>query len=555
MKKELALSLITALVLMLCDSPVISEPIYGDYTVYREYRDDLYSLQRDIALIYMELHQQKNPRAVYEHILQTTEKTALLIGEAESASRDVHDALQISVQDYMEILLRLGISEKQKESLVVLGYTEDDIDKLLTWLLYYNDYYHHAVSGFTPEEIEWFYSMGLTDEQIAELQTIMEEHYAQLHTAQQMVKQHQKELLYVQVSLSIAASRTLLELSEKGKSKSELQDAEEKLLQAICSVSEDQSSLEHVKAFSKQVYKAAEQKIRKGEEQYLVDFFVGLQVHCGALTALNGDPAFGLKVIQSYERVVSECVASPERPSPSLPQTDGQPTSLKDTVPITDFVGQVEEFDETNNMGMTVLFVKASDTNLWQAIALLVGFITTHFGQVEFSLQSVVEFLTAGITATTIVIGTVGAFFLLVVTAPTIGYEWPPAVPGWIEGDQVIIIVEGSYGQGHIEERAKSKEPCIASSHQAILDDKYMIQEIVVHALKLLYNENTGQYIYYYVHSGKEWGVFVEEYENRYYQLITAYRADCSPFKCEGKEFNTVLEKWICEGFKLISFW
>jgi hypothetical protein len=55
---------------------------------------------------------------------------------------------------------------------------------------------------------------------------------------------------------------------------------------------------------------------------------------------------------------------------------------------------------------------------------------------------------------------------------------------------------------------------------------------------------------------GKEWCVFVEEYENDYYQLITAYRADCKPFKCGGKEYNTLLEKWIkYENFKLVSFW
>ena len=88
----------------------------------------------------------------------------------------------------------------------------------------------------------------------------------------------------------------------------------------------------------------------------------------------------------------------------------------------------------------------------------------------------------------------------------------------------MIIIVEGSYGQGHIAERAQSKDECIKSSHQAILDDKYMIQKIVMHAEKLFYNRGNGQYIYYYVVNGKEWCIFVEEYENKYYQLITAYR-------------------------------
>jgi hypothetical protein len=126
-----------------------------------------------------------------------------------------------------------------------------------------------------------------------------------------------------------------------------------------------------------------------------------------------------------------------------------------------------------------------------------------------------------------------------------------------IQGDEILIVVEGSYGQGHIEQRAQSDDKCIRSSHQAILNDKYMIRDIVVHALRLLYNEHTGQYVYYYIDgSGKEWGVFIREYENRYYQLWTAYRADCGPpFYCGDDKFPTIIGKWICEGFKLISLW
>jgi len=50
---------------------------------------------------------------------------------------------------------------------------------------------------------------------------------------------------------------------------------------------------------------------------------------------------------------------------------------------------------------------------------------------------------------------------------------------------------------------------------------------------------------------GKEWVVFIEEYENKYYQLITAYRADCPPFKCgkDNKDYDSIFDKWICEGW------
>jgi hypothetical protein len=56
--------------------------------------------------------------------------------------------------------------------------------------------------------------------------------------------------------------------------------------------------------------------------------------------------------------------------------------------------------------------------------------------------------------------------------------------------------------------------------------------------------------------SGKEWGVFIKEYKNKYYELRTAYRVDCGPpFRCKDREFNSILDKWICEGSKVISLW
>ncbi len=576
MKKGLAFGLVAVLFLMMCDIPPISESEgENPYKLYKEYRNSLYLLQKDITQVYLEIDR-KNPQAVYEHILQVIEKTARLVGEVNTASQHVHDHLQISLQNHLEILLILGLSEEQKENLANLGYAEEDIDELSDWLLHYNDYYHHVSTGFTPEEMEKFYSLGFTDDEISELQTIIHTHYIQLHTAQKVVKEHQMELLNIQVLLSVTALQTLTE-SEKDNGKIEgkekldsLLNAERKLLKSVLDLSEDETSLEHVKTFSKQMYKAAEQKIRKGGNQYLVDFFVGLQMHCAALTALHGDARVGFAEIQLYKDVLSECAASPKRSVPSPAQTSEQQMTLEPPVQLKDFVGQVEEFDETNNMGVTFAFVKAPDTTLMEFLTLFSGFVTVNYGEtawVSFTLPqlsiSLESLLAGGVTVTSIFTGVAGAVLLLIITAPAVGYEWPPAVPGWIEGDQVIIIVEGSYGQGHIAERAESgKDPCIRSSHQAILDDKYMIQEIVMHPEKLFYNKNTGQYIYYYVaNAGKEWAVFIEEYENKYYELITAYKVDCGPpYKCRDKsgeihEFETIIKKWICEGFILISPW
>ncbi len=243
MKKALALSLIIIFSVTMYDVPALSEPASEDpYKIYKEYRDSLFSLQQDIAHVCMELHQGKNVQAVYEHMLQVTEKTAVLIGKAENTSQNVHDILQISLQDRMEMILILGLSEKQKENLIELGYTEDDMAELLDWILLHNDHYFHAAAGFTPEEIEQLHSMGLTDEHIVELHTKIKDYYTKMHTTQQVVKQHQIELMHIQLLLSLSILQTLSDLDKGGKGKSELQDAEEKLLQAILNVSEDQSS-------------------------------------------------------------------------------------------------------------------------------------------------------------------------------------------------------------------------------------------------------------------------------------------------------------------------
>ena len=304
----------------------------------------------------------------------------------------------------------------------------------------------------------------------------------------------------------------------------------------------------------------------------MVDFFVGLQAHCGAVTALNGDPKLGLAEIRVYEDIILECVTNNERQLPQPIPTSGEsPMSdeslSEQSIPVTDFVGQVEEYDETNNLAVTHVFVKASDTTLLQFLVMLSLFVFLEFGEAGWAitLPQIADILG---TITTITVSAVvtklvivaGAFFLLIVTAPSIGHEWPPAVPGWIQGDQIIIIVEGSFAQGHIPERAKSKNPCVASSHQAVLDNKYIIQDIVVHALKLYYNHGTGQYIYYYLDdAGREWAAFIRKWgKTKFYELRTAYRVDCPPpYECKttGQKFNTVIGKWLCEGFKLIGLW
>jgi hypothetical protein len=570
--KAAALSLTLILFLAFCNIPSLpgdTEDIDNtDFPVYREYREDLYSLQKDLTLLYMELQQGKNTQAVYQHTLQVIETTALQIGKAQYASQDIHDALQVSLQDHLEIILLMGLSDNRKESLTDLGYTDEDIAEITEWLATFNDFHNYAVTGFAPEERERFYQAGLTDDQISELQDVLVDHYSTLHTASQVVKEQQTELLDIQTTLSIAALKLLLEGSpEKGKKKDDgpgLQNAEEKLIEAIQVLSESQSSLEHVKAFSKEVYKAAEQKLRKGKAEYLADFFIGLQIHCGALTALNGDTAMGISEIEVYTDSLRECSLSDMRSYSPL-QAYEESAPVYTAHPLGDFVGDVEELDETNNLGVALVFVKKPDLSLMELLVMLPLFVYANLNAFEWSLTLpdilaiLHAILDACLTVLSISVGVVGAVFLLVVTAPSVGYEWPPAVPGWIDGKQVIIVVEGSHGQAHIPERAQSTKECVASSHQAILDNKYMIQEIIERALKLFYNANTGRYIYYYVDdAGEEWAVFIRNYQKDLYELRTAYRVDCPPpYKCrkDGSDHLTIIGKWLCEEFVQISIY
>ncbi len=95
--------------------------------------------------------------------------------------------------------------------------------------------------------------------------------------------------------------------------------------------------------------------------------------------------------------------------------------------------------------------------NVWKGGSLFV--------YTEWSVGGLAAFIdsciTAGITVAALALGAVAAFLLLIITAPSVGEEWPSYVPGTVNGDEVVIMVEGSYGQGHITERAKNgKDSC-----------------------------------------------------------------------------------------------
>lgn len=548
MKKILAPTLSLLLFVTMCDIPAFSQPT-SEYEIYNDYRNSLITLQQDVAQLYLEL-QQKNPQAVYQHILQITEDTAALIGNAEIASHNVYKGFQGSLQGHLELFFQYGLSEKQKKELLDLGYTEKDIAEIMKSLAYYNDYYYHAVEEFTPEQVQWFYSMGLTDTQIIELQTKIRDHYTQIHTLEEEIKQHQIELLYVQFSLSIAALKMLLDQENTDKKSDNLKKAEEKLLKAIKNVSDDRSSLEHVKAFSKQVYKAAEQKIRNGESQYMVDFFVGLQIHCGAVTALHGDTAFGLTEIKSYEGILSECISNIES---ILLHGQNEPVTEQLQSPdasVTDFVGQVKESNEDNNSGYIIVVVKTWGTRISDIAQMM-----AEWGIPEVVRHLFLKFLRKviglAIGAAKFVVGVVAIIYTLITTAPPAGGSWVECAVDCMTEDPSGIfaeIYEDKNTVATIEEGTQSGKQCERFGYRAVYTDPIQIVYTIMHAIKV-YKSPDNRYYYYRKDNKDEWVVEVDVLEHECCgRVAAAYRVDCD-YECG----DTILEKWeLCDNFTLV---
>lgn len=562
MKRKLALILTVIVFLMISNVPIISEFRSEDpYKIYNEYKDSLLRLQQDIAHIYMELQRGKNPQPIYEHLLQSIESTATLIGKAELASQHVADGLQMSLWAQMDVLFIFGLTIQQKKDLTNLGYTEEDITKILESLAHYDDYYYSAVTGFTTEEIEWFHSMGLTDGQITELQNDVRAHYVNARTYQELVKQHQSKLLYIQILLSMSVLQIFAELGhhEKDKYKSELKNAEKKLMEAILNVSTDQSSLERVKALSKQVYKMADQEIRSGKEQYFVDFFIGLQIHCGALTALHGDLDFGLAEIRLYTSVLSECIILSERLTSSSLQADENSIALndipenspEDIVHIPNSIeeegesqGQVEESDETNNVGWVSVLIKASDSSDWGFWRMVYTYIVTNLGQ-ALALEEVKYFLTShiGDAAALYVTSAGGVILTVITTAPGIGETWRDSIP-YDPAGFFTNIIEDKETIEEIERGARSGRLCRQERYCAVLRDPGVIVYTIMCAERI-YRSPWGNYFYYMKdNSGYEWVVEVQDMQYGLGRVAQAHRVGCGDLEYFGTSYNTIYDMW-----------
>jgi len=547
MKKWIIYSLCAICFIAFCDIPLLSGPVQNKKNAYDEYLDTLFSLQKDTAHTYIDFQKGKNSHAVYVEILQLIEDTAILIGMAEQASLAVHEGYQFSVKGNIKTIAILGFTEPQQEYLLNIGYSKKDIEYIHAHLLEYNDFCYHAMNGFTIEQKAQFYEMGLTDEQIEVLRGSITENYSQMLTNQQIIKNHQRGLIQVQSVLSLSAFKILTEMDWKKENKSNnLIKTEKKLYEAIFSSCEDFSSLEKVKAFSKQIYKSAEQKICNGENHYFFDYFIGLQIHCGALTALNGDVEFGMTEIYFYGELLKDLIETPDR---SFTYDNLKSTSTE-SIPMPVLPekirgeGNIEESDEDNNFGWVLVFIKTSDSNMW-------GF-TTSIGE-WFSKYVFPEVLAKAIReilmklsiseTTSSLFGTAGGtIFGLIMTAGQVGGGWLDYVENDPSGIFDYIVIDEETMNTIYEGRKIIG--CLGEGIIALDEDPIQIQYTIWNALSV-YKAKWGTYFYYMeTLFGDIWVLEVEEKGFKIGRIIIGYKEECVKFECYGNEYYDIREQW-----------
>ncbi|MBU7017228.1 MAG: hypothetical protein HXS44_06940, partial [Theionarchaea archaeon] len=294
----------------------------------------------------------------------------------------------------------------------------------------------------------------------------------------------------------------------------------------------------------------AEQKIRKGEPQYMVDFFVGLQIHCGAVTALHGDKEFGINEIKSYEGVLSECILTERVELLTQPALIGDSLS-SDTTPVPGFVGQIEESNEDNNAGYIILIVKSWGTRISDFLHSL-----SEWGiqdQVEKWIREFLkEYIGYGAASLTVKVG--GVIFTLIITAPPVGGSWVECVVDCMTQDPSGIfmeIFEDKETVETIEAGTQIGEDCEREGYRGVYDDPMQIVYTIMLAIEI-YKSPDNHYFYYMMDNlGGKWVVEVEILGHAGCgRVVRAYRVNCGPYACSGHSDLTILEKWVlCDNF------
>lgn len=358
-----------------------------------EYQEDLLDLNEKIAKVYQEINEGKKGKETYPHAIKAAKETAEMIGKtnelATLMSESGFETGTTNLSSQLEDIAIYGFSSEVKDSLVQLGYSSEDIEALETKTTEYNAYFYRiSTDGFNSEEIQGMKDAGYTDSGIENLENSITLRYSSDMNAAEQLNASKSELYQLQTTLSILSLKLLMDSSkEKGKiskkQKEHLYKLEKKLLDDI-----DKGKWNHIKDDGKELYKYSEMLIKKSNNasEFSVDYFIGLQMHLAAVTALEGDEAFALNVIDTYklalEDLASKRAVEKEetgtgkgkvKASIFNPLADSiefgaykilsvigslvPKFSIPSVVALPGIVGQVDELDETNNVVETTITV------------------------------------------------------------------------------------------------------------------------------------------------------------------------------------------------------
>jgi len=469
-----------------------------------DYKEDLFDLNKKIAKVYQELNDSQksgNDESTYVNIVETAEETAELIGKTNQLAKLLlvsgFETASTSLSNQLLDVAVNGFSPEVKDKLLQAGYTEQDIATLEKKITEYNAYlYRISTQGFNSEEIQNLRNAGYTDTDMENLRNRISQRYSTNFTATEQLNASKNELYQVEVMLSILSLKLLINSTEeKGKISQEqiehLGKLEKKLLEDIAKLNTEEK-WNKIRDDGKELYKYSEMLIKKSGNvsAFSVDYFIGMQTHLAAITALEGDEGFALNVINSYKHALEDLAnkhaAEKEEKDESNEKSEKSSNAKVKVVsfikPISEFanfkwykissgikafvlkassklfsipivkalspiIGQVDEIREDNNIAEITVQVPNSIDPLLSSMILAVGvayeggYITIILTILEdflnFILSTIVPLLEAFALAAGLIIG-------IIIVAEPVGYETVPLpipVPeSWKDSSDIIRI-------------------------------------------------------------------------------------------------------------------
>jgi len=320
--KRFITSLLTFLILSSAITPaVLAGEESKNHIKYdiSDYQKDLLDLNEKVAEVYQDLNMGDEPRSKssYVHVVGTAEEASKLIGKTNKLvallSGSEFESTNTSLGSQLDDVGITGLSSELKDDLIEAGYTLDDIEALEKKLIEYNAYlYRISTDGFSPEEIQSLRNAGYTDEDIENLKNKITQRYFSNFNAGEQLNASKNELYQVQATLSILGLKLLINSSEgKGEISPEqiehLGKLEKRLIGDIDKLGEKEK-WNHIRDDAKGLYKYSEMLIKKADNasEFSADYFIGMQMHLAAITALEGDEKFALDIINSYRLALED---------------------------------------------------------------------------------------------------------------------------------------------------------------------------------------------------------------------------------------------------------